>query len=345
MNAWSYFFGSWLLWAFVLNHSRMSAVEFEVDGASSYKVLSRGAVYVQQDDRITVSVSGCNWFIKKVPIRFLKGGRERPLANYGIASSDSTNFYQITSFSKAEGGSTLEGRIGPGAVPFGLSDPKYIVLWYAFCSGGYLQSLEGRFVNPPMTLMGEAQYAKDFRVLAFWELQEAPPRLPKMIAFDSVPKCDLPVERTPAPAWHCTNFTLVVQEFTNCAELLLPKVILASYFFRVTGILEFRINDFRRQVSLDTFRPKITSGTLVSDMRTISSNTPFGVAGRGTSDWPRLETSMAKAHGLLPPGGKSATSRQRLNLIRIVLFAAMLAPLAWIALRKVERSKQKNRKT
>jgi hypothetical protein len=347
---------AWCLWfvsGVVLGRNETSGVEFEAEGSSTYKVLSGGAVYVQQEDHITVSVRGCEWLVKKVPIRFLKGGKEQPLAHYGVASSDSTNFYQVSSFPRAGEGSSMDARIGPGGVPFGLSDPKYIVLWYMFGSSCYFQHLQGRYVNPPTVLLGEAHYAKDFRVLASWELENAAPNLPKMIAFDSVPRWSLEVRRDEAPIWHSTSCRLVVQEFTNRGGLLLPKRVLAEYFGSsptnqplpfLTGSFEVRMTNFHAQVSVTTFRPDISRGAFVSDMRTICSNTPFGVVNRAASDWPRLESSRAKAQSVALAKRGSRASTRRVSLVRIGLVALILAPgMFWFVLRRLETTKERNK--
>lgn len=284
-------------------------------------------------------------------MRFLKGGEEQPLDHYGVAASDSTNFYQISAFPRPGGGSSMGARIGPGDVPFGLSDPKYILLWYAFGSSCYFQSLEQSFVNPPTVLLGEAQYAKDFRVLASWQLHDSIPHLPKMIAFDGSARHTLKADQLTAPVWHFTNCTLVVQEFTNVGDLVLPKLIVAKYFGSnspnharpvLLGGLDVHMTSFQRWVSVDTFRPAITKETLISDMRTISSNTPFGIASRELSSWPRLEVSQAKAQSLASGRRHSSATRERLGLVRFVLIVVILAPGVWFGLRRLGTNKERN---
>jgi len=95
------FVGSLTLFAFLFLTSATYASEYEfvAEGAIKYQVLSFDcSVFVEQDDLFTVNVKNCKWHIKKTPTRFLKNGKEQPLAEYGIASSDSTNFYQVSSF-------------------------------------------------------------------------------------------------------------------------------------------------------------------------------------------------------------------------------------------------------
>jgi hypothetical protein len=95
------FVGSLTLFAFLFLTSATYASEYKfvAEGAIKYQVLSFDcSVFVEQDDLFTVNVKNCKWHIKKTPTRFLKNGKEQPLAEYGIASSDSTNFYQVSAF-------------------------------------------------------------------------------------------------------------------------------------------------------------------------------------------------------------------------------------------------------
>jgi hypothetical protein len=50
-----------------------------------------------------------------------------------------------------------------------------------------------------------------------------------------------------------------------------------------------------RGLTVTNFSPKISGPADISDMRTISKDTPFGVAFPRSSDWPPLEQSMRMA--------------------------------------------------
>lgn len=256
-----------------------SNYEFVAQGTINYQVLSYdGSVFVEQDDLFTVSVKNCEWHIKKIPTRFLKNGKEQPLAEYGVASSDSTNFYQVASFKRIvstqqQKTEAFDGRIGPGAVPFGLSDPKYIVLWYAFGSGCYFPALTNNQVNPPTILKSEEMYAQGFRVTAHWELENDLPFLPKFIAFEA-PEAHQTMTAG-AEKGHLTNCVFTVQEFANQFGLVLPKIVTVNYFgwhplipttIIPTSRMRIVVSNFRARVAIENFKPEIPEPAVISDL-------------------------------------------------------------------------------
>lgn len=317
--------------------------EFAAEGVIDYQVLSpMGTVLVEQDDLFTVSVKDCQWHIKKTPIRFLKNGRPQPVANYGIASSDSTNFYQLASFKQIvrfgpQKREAFDARIGPGAVPFGLSDPKYIVLWYAFGSGCYFSALTNDQVNPPTILKSEAMYAQDFRVVGQWDLQNQPPFLPRSIVFDAPPALETTAAGTIKSRF--TNCVFTVQASTNYLGLLLPKTLTVDYFGRhpqdstaiiPTSRMRIVVSNFLPCVGTEHFRPEITDSTVISDLRTITTNTPFGVAVRDSRNWPKIEDSKKRASRRAQ--AIAMTPQRNLahaTIARLVLFSVVCAPMLW----------------
>ena len=317
--------------------------EFTVEGNIKYQIFSSGGqVLVEQENSFTFSVKDCNWFIKSVPKRFLKFGKEQPLMAYEIASSDSTNFYELESIeglpkSVKSGNQTFAGRIGPGAVPFGLSDPRLVVLWYAFGSGCYFANLHDDYVNPPTAFRGEDTYAKDFRVQATWQLQTNPPFLPKSIAFYGVPK----YQTNEVPDLPFTKCIYLVQDFKEESSFVIPRTILVQYFLKnptnKTAILtaanmQIEITNVQEKVSSKSFRPDISGIAFLSDMRTISPNTPFGIVVPQGHDWPNLDASKQKAAAIaLAMAQRPSVSEShnlRIAVIRIVWIASIFIPLA-----------------
>ncbi len=329
--------------------------EFVAEGTIAYQVLSYdGSVFVEQDDLFTVSVKDCEWSIKKIPTRFLKNGKEQPLAEYGIASSDSTNFYQVSSFkgivsTEKQKREAFDGRIGPGAVPFGLSDPKYIVLWYAFGSGCYFPSLTNNQVNPPTILKTEGAYAQDFRVTAHWELESGPPFLPRFITFDTPPA--LQKTATGTERGHLTNCVFTVQEFTNVFGLAIPTVITVNYFgwhplnpttIIPTSRMRIVVSNFQARVAVEHFRPEIPEPAVISDLRTIASNTPFGVASRNSRTWPNIEDSKKRASARAQAIGMAEhRNKSHVTLLRISLISVVIAPALWLGIQQLRARNKK----
>ncbi len=326
-----------------------SESEFVAEGVINYQVLSfDGSVLVEQDDFITVSVRDCDWHIKKIPARFLKKGQEQPLAEYGIASSDTTNFYQLASFKRIvstepQKREAFAARIGPGGVPFGLSDPKYIILWYAFGSGCYFSTLTSNLVNPPTILKSEEMYAQDFRVRGHWELESRPPFLPKFIAFDA--PAALATTTAGTDRGHLTNCVFTVEEFTSQFGLALPKLVTVNFFgwhpmnpttVIPTSRMRIVVSNFQAHVAVDNFRPDISEPAVISDLRTIASNTPFGVALRDSRNWPKIEDSKRRASARAQALGLvERRNESRATFIRILMISVVIAPALWLGIQRL----------
>jgi len=343
--------------AFMPSISYASEYEFVAEGMITYEVLSfDGSPFVEQQDLFTVSVRGCEWHLNKTPIRFLKDGREQPLYQYSIVSSDSTNFYQVSSLKgilnkQKHQRETFEGRIGPGAVPFGLSDPKCLVLWYAFGSGCYFPALTNTQVNPPTVLKSQEMYAEDFRVAANWELEGRPPFLPRRILFYA------PVSRQAKAegygGGHLTNCVFTVQESASQFGLTLPRVVTANYYgwhplkpgtIIPTSRMRIAVTNYQARIALNSFRPDIPEAAVISDLRTIASNTPFGVAIRNGRTWPSIAESrkraFARAQAIVAAEHRNTW---RVTATRILLISVAAAPILWLTVRQL-RLRNKNMK-
>ncbi len=326
----------YVLFSFVaVQATNLFAVEFSVEGKIRYEIFfESGEKYVEQQDEFRVSVRDCNWHIRKVPKVFLRHETPQSLGDYGLVMSDGTNFYQVSSFQNA-----LTARIGPGAVPFCLTDPKMIVLWYAYASSCYLSHIQDEFVNPP-TVFNEAYYARDFRVRCDWQLFDKLPFLPSSMAFDGVAKFE-----TNASTRSFTNAIFKVTETFDDKGLVVPKIASVEYFSRsrTNQALVFRsakmsieANALAESVDQHCFQsPNLTNAT-VSDMRTISSNTPFGIAYFGQLQWPNLDSSLSKAEKLAASARLRVPERSamtRLALLRWVLIILTIVPAFYLIIR------------
>lgn len=331
--------------------------EFAAEGRLAYQTFGlKGDVQADLSYEFTVSVKDCNWFIRTVPKKYVLFGKAHALRDYNIASSDSTNFYELTSIEgivKAAGGkgNSFAGRIGPGSAPFGLSDPTLIVLWYAFASGCYFRDLRDTYINPATVLLKQETYAKDFRVLASWKLQDSVPFLPKSIILDGVSRSEARLDEKGDSAWHFTNCVYRVQEFGKIASLELPKMVIVQYFDRnptnsavliPTGYIRIEATNYQKTVSIDSFRPIIPDRAALSDMRTIFSTTPFGIGVKGVV-WPELQSSKKRADVLaLSAKMRAANDSRKPNIVFVLLLVLLsISPIIVISYRRWGGNKRK----
>jgi hypothetical protein len=176
------------------------AYEYEVVGTLSYVYSESvtGDIIVDQEQNFSIEVSDCKFFLKKVPTKFIKFGKEAALEDYIVASTDLTNFYYLVSLesivnsqinskskqtnTKAQPQKPLSGAagiIGNGQIPYG-TDPTINLIWYAFASGCYFKKeVDDQFIFGITPFRNVGYYSQDFRVRAQWEIESAAPFLPK----------------------------------------------------------------------------------------------------------------------------------------------------------------------
>ena len=326
------------------------ATEYSVDGNILYDVYYDNEIFVEQEDAFTVNVRDTEWQIRSVPKRFVKMGKEQALGDYTIVSSDRTNIYQLNSFesfipnnihfnqisaikTNAPGTNInkFDARLVSGSIPYGLSDPKLIVLWYAFASSSYLTNARDSFLFPP-TVLPPLDYVNDVRVEARWELSDRPPFLPKNIYFDNTPKYKLLKLSPPGHDLHYTNCLYHVVTSHEETGLSIPKDIIIHYYephpFKSgltlhTAYMRITSTNYRTTTITNNYRPGIPDRTTISDMRTISSNRPFGVLYRNQTNWPTLKQSEDRSNIILKNSRKRVLSFRQ--LVACVCFAGVLA--------------------
>jgi hypothetical protein len=313
--------------------SRGHSAEYSVSGTICYEISLSGQVVARQEDAFHVHVSDCQWQIRKTPLLFLRNGQKRPVFGDTILSSDLTNFYQLTDVRDDRGGikvmpdgigsessrsnapdtgfpshspsnigapyvrNSFDARIGPGAAPFGVSDPKLLMLWYAFCSGCYFPTIKDGYIHPPKPLLSEQDYAKSFRVAAIWEVEKTAPYLPRVIAFDFLNH--LRNQTNGGGGLTFTNCLYWASEFTNTSGVSLPKTIEVKYYSHspitfsteLVGLMRIAVTNVSPKADHVRFRPEIPAPASISDMRTISSNRSFGIAIPNAVRWPEINTS------------------------------------------------------
>lgn len=322
--------------------------EFAIEGRMSYEVLSlRGDVLVLQESAFQFIVQDCKWYLKKVPTLFLKRGVEQALRNYSIVSSDATNFYQLSSFetiveAAKQAGNVYSGRVGAGTYPYGLSDPAMIVLWYAYGSACYFANLEQPYLNPPDLFTNEEPYAKDFRVLAKWQLHDAPPFLPQRISFDGVPRFEVKSSTVSSETWHFTRCAFNALTFTNANGAEVPRTLSVQYFNKhplrpselfPSSRLSISVTNCPSSVPAVNFRPAIPGQAVVSDLRTISPSTPFGVAVM-SQDWPTQGYSKRIAQLRAETLGRLNTHNIKSKVATVLLVLLLILPFVVMAIKR-----------
>ena len=322
------------------------ASEYSVDGFIKYEVyFLNGKTWAEQENSFHFHNKDCEWYVGCVPLRFVKLGKDQELFSSEIASSDGTNFYELESLQGLTKSplqsQNYAGRVGPGAVPFGLSDPRLIILWYAFGSSCYFPDIKGEFVNPPTILAGQEIYAKDFRVSADWKLEADPPFLPTLITFKDLPRC----QSNDFVAGHFTNCLYLVKDFADAKGLKLPKTVFVSYFDRnptnrsldwLAGKMEIDVTNFQSGGASCKFTPAIPGHGFISDLRTISTLTPFAVAEVKGSTWPdpsvskRIAAQIASSMARQKSGW--VAGRNKPKVVRLVLLTFTLFSMTAISL-------------
>lgn len=327
--------------------------EFTVAGTISYKIFSaNGDIRVHQLDEFTLVVRDCNWYIKKVPLLFERAGKAVSLTGTTEVSSDTENFYQLTQLT-ASPKVRLLGRIGPGAAPFDLSDPKLIVLWYSYASTCYLKAIGGSegYVVPPTTLGTEDTYARDFRVLAAWKSGDDQLGFLEQIHFDGRSKFEVSATDIAARRWHFTNCILTVNDYIRTNGFAVPSDVLVQMFSetkpshptRLTATIAVAARYLSQDCSITNFIPRLSKAADISDMRTISTNTPYGIVALNTTNWPRIEASRSLAMALRPVMNSKGNmiSEWKRPALLVCFTLILLSPMV-ILLKKVIHPKTMN---
>jgi hypothetical protein len=298
----------------------------------------------EQEDDFLVCVKGCSWYIKDTPRRSVLHGKESLMMDYYIASSDSTNYYELDSSESKVGNHTpFFARIGEGNVPYIVSNFKILDLWYSLASSCYFANLGNALLIPPLNLPGAA-YTNEFRVSAFWQLEEVMPFLPKAIIFDA-PRVwnvsNLKLDQQSAGpsnprVWHYTNCIYSIAERARFKGLLLPKSSLFEFFsengtndYWTAAKLSIQVSIVNETSEMSSFVIPLPKTARLTDLRTISSETPFTTPLGIRTNWPDLAKSKAKARAMLPGrlAAMQASSTANYLPVRIVLACAILLPI------------------
>jgi hypothetical protein len=288
--------------AFFTLQMPLFAYEYEIQGVMSYRFIDKasGSVLVDQEQEFSMAVNGCKWFLKKIPKKFIRAGKPRPMEDYTEASTDLTNFYFLVSFegmvkTNANSLNTASGMIGNGIAPYG-QDPTISLLWYAFGSGCYFQKQQANdaYIYGVASFKNPGFYSKDFRVKADWQLESVPPHLPQKIIFTGEYKFlhDNPDATFPEPL-DPTNCIYTALEFTNVDGLTFPCKGIAEFptTNSITPTFEFTVVGITSHNAREDYTVQIPGTALLSDFRPISKPLSIAVPTGPTKRWPNLDSS------------------------------------------------------
>jgi hypothetical protein len=81
---------------------------------------------------------------------------------------------------------------------------------------------------------------------------------------------------------------------------------------------------------------------VISDLRTIASKTPFGVASWNSRAWPTIEDSQRRASARAQALGMTKhRNDSRIMRIRVLVILVVIAPAFWPGIQLVVRKKSK----
>jgi hypothetical protein len=294
---------------FLLFLTEVKAYEYVIQGTITYEVYlgDSSSPLAEQEDDFSFSLKNNCFWNQQVSKKFNKFGKPQLLFGGCVASSDSTNYYWISSNSTQlakspllSGSPPVSALIGTGVVPYRLMDPKAVVLWYAFGSSCYLSNVQDNCIYP--TTINNASNERnesglDFRVSASWKLQKEPPFLPSSIIFDEMP-CQSEIRSNNLIILK-TNCVYTADKFTTSNGLTIPWAASVSNFNKsgiLSGVMKIKVTNVLYNVNITNFQPIISGPVQISDVRTISPNTPRAVFLITTQGWPSLRFSQRIAN-------------------------------------------------
>jgi hypothetical protein len=197
------------------------------------------------------------------------------------------------------------GKLYPGGFPRWDLAPEMTILYYAYASGCYLDSVTNGLADPikfqPIDLQdGEMQ------VKASVVRSPLAPQLPTRICLF-------------APNGTRTNGVLSSSNFTNVGNLRLPLNVNVLRYSTAGKLLEeynFQIEHVRPVCSLNSFIPELTNETLVFDYRFSHGNAdvPSIFHGVISNGWPTEQTArMNPSFAVTQLDWEKAMARQRTN--------------------------------
>lgn len=273
--------------------------------------------------RYAISVSNCQWYLRLLPER----STNTPY-DYFLYTCDGSNCYSVISQeSTAQRDFSLYtdgyAQRTPGLEPR-LRDRDLYVLWYGYASHCYLSSITNSLIHPLEPCSYDAYRRQAHRVPARYNLDEAPPHLPKYIALGEKAGEFADVNAGIKDKRNVkSGMEFVVQSYTNLGGLAIPVHITAKYYLSLFPeqpwvTVEAIADKVRLAAGVGKYVPALTQRSLVTDTRYWLSNPPSGVPVIA-SNWISTEHMDAiyslRARRKVRPPGFIATRAVLLTLI------------------------------
>ena len=278
--------GCGLMTAFVGLCGNSGEYEFELEGVMSDEPAGHTAFTCNMH----VAVCDCRWAI----FQTWESPTNRIITEL---SDDGTNIYQLDHIEKPSVNNGWEpmpnsyvGNLYPTGFPLTVLDPENVILFYAYASSCYLDSVTNGLLapirlGPGPSMTGNARVPDNlFR-------NPSSPRLPGRICFLEIH--DLGVQ------W--TNAILSTFDSTNLGSIKIPsRVEFVSYRAnpaRIVTRYAFHATNFLNHCSLQSFTPVLAGRAVVEDNRFARGRVdvpPISYPQITNSQWPTIEQSMAQ---------------------------------------------------
>lgn len=369
-------FSAILVFVVLFFASHVPAAEFELEGIMVRQPIgSRTNVVKPLISHLKLSVQDCKWLIREqLP-------NEAP--DYSEMGADGTNIYRLIMMRRSTQGSgapmavqskkvapinSASGAIFPGAFPHFEPPPHKAILYLAYASGCYLDTVRNEML-PTIPIAPPDQFTPALQLnRAAWERYSDSFRLVRELAYFAPPYGNRTSQPYPYTNGYLsvskpilTNGVQIPLEFKyfymerfrdNKGNDLYPSsIILSEYSFRATNV--------RSRVSVGSFVPETPSNMLVTDHRFVLNSNPIPPislnAIRGS--WPSSDETIATAEyqGLARIDWKlvransfreaTRLQQERPQLARFlfVLFFAIVAGGFWLIRRNLKTNQTQNK--
>lgn len=297
-----------------------------------------------------VEVKGKKWYMKLVPDGTIQPTEAvRPQDEYSFpdsveASSDGSFFYTVnnTSSQKAKHPKVAnrgEAGRGIGSVPYAGDPSEIMVLWYAYASHHYFQSVTGLSIYPIRAIATGAElppYPRSGR----WTLSQEPPFLPSTI---TVFENRRGLGTNGAMPDLFTNSVFTATGITNISGMTLPSRVEVSYYYcwpasvssppRLHSRTKVVVTRFSSKVSDEvSFIPELPGPSVVHDFRHLTNSSPRTVSVMATQ-WPSDAQVLRRYNEVVGiEHRRQPTDVKKKGYVRYVLSVLILVPLAWFCI-------------
>jgi hypothetical protein len=263
-----------------------------------------------------------------------------------VLASDGTNFYSTSAsqypLADRKTQDQASARIGPGTIPFGVSDPL-LVLWYCFGSSEYLESRDTSEVMPLHSVTFDDAASSNYLVSARWEMLPDMPRLPYSIQTSNYFGLSRPPGDFQKGSFAHTNVNFQVIGVTNFIGLTLPTSVLVDYYFprrhgdKIEAVHSKHIEVIVSEVSIPNvapkFRPPLAGRAVVADMRPWLSNPPTSLTVVASNGWPDDSMFSAKYSAF----ARHKSQQRRPLLPAVALGLAIVVPITFFFFKRLKK--------